>query len=137
MKRDDEIILFFQKLQNEGILSTKDFLEDIRRIITSDVNNFVKKAYKALSRINLDYSKFETLKLTNIQRKKMEGNLLRRYEYRKNINLKCIFFIQKEDNVNIPILLCAFIEDGDKSKGKDSYKHNIDREVNIYEKGKI
>lgn len=30
------------------------------------------------------------------------------------------------------ILLCAFNEDGDKTKGKNSYKDNINRAIRIY-----
>ena len=55
-----------------------------------------------------------------------------RYEYRKNSNLRCIYMINNENNMNEIVLLCAFNEDGDKRKGRNSYKDNIERAIRIY-----
>ena len=42
--------------------------------------------------------------------------------------------IQSEDNIDTPILLCAFNEDWTKKSGVNSYKDNIERAIAIIEK---
>ena len=81
------------------------------------------------------YNKFELLnrKLTEYQRRILDGNSLYRYEYRRNKkNIKCMFIIENDDESRI--LLNAFNEDWNKTKGNDSYKENIKRAIRIYDK---
>ena len=73
----------------------------------------------------------EKLTLTKKQKIAIEGSILWRYEYRNTSNLKCIFIVKKENNSDIPILLCAFNEDETKKKGNDSYAYNIERAIEI------
>lgn len=134
MNKNEEITYLFQRLRLNNIYATFECVSDIKAIVTGDTKSFAKKAYKELSRINLEENKFETLKLTDEQKRRMNFNPLYRYEYRKGTNLRCIFYIQLVKNTNIPIMLCAFTEDGDKKKGKNSYNHNIERAIKLYEK---
>lgn len=52
-------------------------------------------------------------------------------EYRKNSNFRCIYLAK--DAYNNMIILLAFNEDGDKSKGKGNYDLNIEKAIKRYE----
>ncbi len=121
-----------QQLKKHGIESTKEF----KSLVTSDLENFTKVFFKDFIRKDFEnYNRFEKLRnLTHKQKKRLKGNILRRYEYRNTSNLRCIFIIHNDNNKSIPIILCAFNENGDKKKGKQSYNKNIDRAIDIFER---
>lgn len=125
-----------QLLERRGVRSTKDLEKDLQKLINNDIDEFLKIFYRDFVRANFDdYNRFEILKkISRSQKARLNGYSLRRYEYRNNINLKCIFIVCKDDNNDIPVILCAFTEDWSKSKGKDSYKYNIERAITIFEK---
>ena len=137
MDYDADVLRILQRLKMEhGIESTKEFKRDIQKLVNTDIKRFAKVFYKDFSRKDFEnYNKFEKLKYLNEkQRKKLKGNVLRRYEYRNTSNLRCIFVVCVENEDNVPILLCAFNEDGDKKKGNKSYIKNIDRAIDIFER---
>ena len=135
MENEDAIKRLLQELNRRGIKSTKEVMKDFQKLIGSDINNFVKVFFRDFVRKDFNnYNKFEKLKLTKKQRKRLESNLLRRYEYRNTSNLRCIFIVLNDENGDVPILLCAFNEDGDKKTGRMSYNKNIDRAIDIFER---
>lgn len=133
---DDSIVKLLNELQRHGIISTKNVTKDLKNLVNSDTEDFVRVFFRDFVRKDFDnLNKFEKLSnLNKKQRKKLKGNLLRRYEYRNKSNLRCIFIVYNDNNNDIPILLCAFSEDGDKKTGKKSYNKNIDRAIDIFEK---
>ena len=106
-----------QQLKKHGIESTKEFRRDIKSLVTSDLENFTKVFFKDFIRKDFEnYNRFEKLRnLTHKQKKRLKGNILRRYEYRNTSNLRCIFIIHNDNNKSIPIILCAFNENGDNN----------------------
>lgn len=136
MDKSTSILRVLQMLEKRGIRSTKDFEKDLEKLVKENVMDFLETFYKDFIRMNFDsYNRFEILRnLSKSQKQRLRGQNLRRYEYRKNSNLKCIFIIDNDNNKNMPIILCAFNEDGDKKKGKNSYKDNIERAITIFEK---
>lgn len=136
MSNNASIKVLLQALHRHGIESTKDVLKDLQKLVNTDVKSFVEVFYRDFIRMDFEnYNKFEKLKhLSNKQKNRLNGNVLRRYEYRNNLNLKCIFIVCTDNNKNVPILLCAFNEDGDKKTGKSSYNKNIDRAIKIFER---
>lgn len=135
MNNEASIQKLLQDLQRHGILSSKVVEKDLQKLINTDIEKFVEVFFKDFIRKDFDnYNKFEKLRhLTKAQRKRLKGNILRRYEYRNTSNLRCIFIVCNENNNDIPILLCAFNEDGDKKTGKKSYNKNIDRAIDVFE----
>ena len=120
-------------LKKNNIFSTDEFEKDLEKLITTNVGSFIKNFWRDIRRKNFeDFNRYEKLKLTKKQKEKISGKDLYRYEYRKNSNLKCIYMIDNTNNIKKIILLCAFNEDGDKTKGKNSYKDNINRAIRIY-----
>lgn len=132
MGRDNEILRLMQYLQNEGINVTNEFVKDIKQLVKTDVVLFAKQIFKDFSRKDFKkYNKFEKLKLTDIQKRKITGYSLWRYEYRNTSNLRCIFILENADNSDEITLICAFNEDGDKRNGSNSYNKNIQRAISI------
>lgn len=114
---------------------TVDFVKDVQKLIQTDVETFVSQFFKDFSRKDFEnYNRFEKLKLTKQQKASIDGNILWRYEYRNTSNFRCIFIVEKTHNSNIPILLCAFNENGGKKRGDNSYNHNIKRAIDIIKK---
>ena len=136
MDNEASILRLLQELDRHGIKSTKDIKKDLQKLVNSDIENFVEAFFKDFVRKDFDnYNKFEKLRhLTKQQKKRLNGNLLRRYEYRHTSNLRCIFIVYNDNTNDMPILLCAFNEDGDKKTGKKSYNKNIDRAIDIFER---
>ena len=136
MERNYQIIRFLQYLQNEDIRVTDDFVKDLRKLILTDIDTFTSQFYKDFTRKNFKkYNRFEILKLTKQQRAEIGNNILWRYEYRNTSNFRCIFTIAKDNNnIDFPLLLCAFNENGQKKNGSDSYNHNIKRAIQILKK---
>lgn len=135
MGKDTEILRLIQYLQNEGIFATEEFVKDLQKLIQTDVEKFVAQFFKDFSRKDFEnYNRFEKLKLTKKQKQILEGNILWRYEYRNASNFRCIFIVQRDNNTNIPILLCAFNENGGKKRSDGSYNHNIKRALDIIKK---
>lgn len=133
MKNENSIIEMLRLLKYNNVYATTDFEKDLVKLVNNDINKFIKNFYKDMIRNNLkDYNRYEMLNLNKKQREKLDGNNLYRYEYRKNSNLRCIYLIENENNTNKLILICAFNEDGDKTKGKNSYNNNINRAIRIY-----
>ena len=130
------IKLLIKELQRNDIYCTKELEKDLQKLVTTDLKRFIKIFFKDFIRKNFDeYNKFEILQnLTENQKKNLKGNLLRRYEYRDTSNLRCIFVVCNDNNKSVPIILCAFNEDGDKKTGKNSYNKNINRAINIFQK---
>lgn len=136
MNNEASILRLLKELQRHGILSTKEVAKDLQKLVTTDLENFVEVFFKDFIRKDFNnYNKFEILRhLNNKQKRKLKGNILRRYEYRNTSNLRCIFIVCNENNNSVPIILCAFNEDGDKKTGKKSYNKNINRAIDIFER---
>lgn len=136
MDNEASILLLIKELQRNGIRCTKDVKKDLQKLVNTDLENFIEVFLKDFIRKDFDnYNKFEILRhLTKQQRKRLKGNLLRRYEYRNTSNLRCIFIVYNDNNKSVPVILCAFNEDGDKKTGKKSYNKNIDRAIDIFER---
>lgn len=135
MSNGNEIETMLKLLTINNIYSTEEFKKDLLKLVNTNVKKFVKNFYRDIRRRNIEqYNRFEKLKLTKKQKEILEGNDLYRYEYRNDSNLRCIYIINNDNNSNDDktILLNAFNEDGDKFKGKKSYKDNIDRAIRIY-----
>ena len=138
MGKDDDIIQMLRDLQADGIFSTKEFYKDLVILLDSGEvkRDFIEIFPKDMKILDINaYNKFELLnrKLTEYQRRILDGNFLYRYEYRRNKkNIKCMFIIENDDESRI--LLNAFNEDWNKTKGNDSYKENIKRAIRIYDK---
>lgn len=133
MNNENLIIEMLQLLKKNNIFSTNDFEKDILKLVNTNIKKFIKTFYRDIRRKNFEqYNKYEILSLTLKQKQSIEGNNLYRYEYRINSNLKCIYIIENVNDINRLILLCAFNEDGNKTKGKNSYKDNINRAIRIY-----
>ena len=133
MSQENSIIEMLKLLSINNIYSSTEFEKDLVKLVNSNVKRFIKLFSRDLIRRNFeDFNKFEILNLDRKQRTKINGNNLYRYEYRNTSNLRCIYTIINENNIDKIFLLCAFNEDGDKTKGKKSYKDNIERAIRIY-----
>lgn len=130
------IKLLIKNLQRHNIRCTKELEKDLQKLVTTDLERFIENFSKDFIRRNFDkYNKFEKLQnLTENQKRNLKGNLLRRYEYRNTSNLRCIFIVCNDNNKSVPIILCAFNEDGDKKTGRNSYNKNINRAINIFKR---
>lgn len=134
MNTDDSLLKMFRVLQEHGVYASKQFFDDIKRLVKTDIKKFIRDFTKNFIRIDLkEYKKYERLKLTPLQNKRLDGNALFRYEYRNSSNLRCIYMVKNVNNINETYLLCAFNEDGSKKTGKNSYNFNIERAIKIYE----
>ena len=133
MSNENDIVEMLRLLKINNIYSTKEFERDLVKLVSTNVKKFVKTFYRDIRKKNFeDFNRFEKLKLTRKQRELLNGNDLYRYEYRNDSNLRCIYVINNDNNNKEIILLSAFNEDGNKDKGKNSYKDNIDRAIRIY-----
>ncbi len=133
MSQENLIIEMLKLLSINNIYSSTEFEKDLVKLVNSNVKRFIKLFSRDLIRRNFeDFNRFEILNLDRKQRTKINGNNLYRYEYRNTSNLRCIYTIINENNIDKIFLLCAFNEDGDKTKGKKSYKDNIERAIRIY-----
>lgn len=133
MSQENSIIEMLKLLSINNIYSSTVFEKDLVKLVNSNVKRFIKLFSRDLIRRNFeDFNRFEILNLDRKQRTKINGNNLYRYEYRNTSNLRCIYTIINENNIDKIFLLCAFNEDGDKTKGKKSYKDNIERAIRIY-----
>ena len=135
MKNNANITKLLQTLRRHDVYSSKDLEKDLQKLVTADIKKFAQNFYRDFSRKDFDnYNKYEKLRLNKSQKKKIDGNDLWRYEYRNTSNLRCIFIIYRDNNIDKTFILCAFNENGDKKSGKDSYKQNISRAIDIYER---
>ena len=135
MGNNAAILKILQMLQAHGVRSTKEAAKDLQNLVQTDIKKFTENFYKDfIIKEFEDYNRYKKLSLTKEQRKRLKGHTLWRYEYRHTSNLRCIFIVYNENNTNIPIILCAFKEDGDKKKGKKSYEDNIERAIKIFER---
>ena len=90
MGKDDDIIQMLRDLQADGIFSTKEFYKDLVILLDSGEvkRDFIENFPKDMKILDINaYNKFELLnrKLTEYQRRILDGNSLYRYEYRRNI----------------------------------------------------
>lgn len=133
MSNENDIVEMLRLLKINNIYSTKEFERDLVKLVSTNVKKFVKNFTRDIIRKDFEqFNRFEKLKLTKKQRENLNGNDLYRYEYRNDSNLRCIYVINNDNNNKEIILLSAFNEDGNKDKGKNSYKDNIDRAIRIY-----
>ena len=133
MNYENDIIEMLKSLKVNNIYATEEFEKDITMLVLTNVKKFVRNFYRDIRRKNFEeYNRYERLSLNKPQKELLKGKALYRYEYRENSNLKCIYVIENENTMQKTILLCAFNEDGDKTKGKNSYKDNINRAIRIY-----
>ena len=133
MNQENFIIEMLRLLKINGIYSTSEFEKDLSKLVNSNVKKFIKIFSKDIRRRNFeDLNRVEMLNIDKKQHKRLNGSNLYRYEYRGTSNLRCIYTIINENNIDKIFLLCAFNEDGDKIKGKKSYKDNIERAIRIY-----
>ena len=138
MKRQEALDKMFLMLEMHNVFTTPTFAKDILNLVETDINKFIEKFSKDMIRNNLkDYKKYERLRLTSSQSKKLDGNSLFRYEYRNSTNLRCIYLIIDENTNKRTLLLNAFNEDENKTKGKNSYNFNIERAIKIYQSIKL
>ena len=133
MSNENDIVEMLRLLKINNIYSTKEFERDLVKLVSTNVKKFIKNFTIDIIRKDFEqFNRFEKLKLTKKQRENLNGNDLYRYEYRNDSNLRCIYVINNDNNNKEIILLSAFNEDGNKDKGKNSYKDNIDRAIRIY-----
>ena len=133
MNNENNIVEMLRLLSRNNIYSTPEFERDLVKLVTTNIKKFIKNFSRDIRRKSFEqFNRFEKLKLTKKQREILNGNDLYRYEYRNDSNLRCIYVINNDNNNQEVILLCAFNEDGDKDKGKKSYKDNINRAIRIY-----
>ena len=138
MGKEQQFYRLFQYLQDAGIRVTHEFVKDIESLVQSNTEKFAKQIYADFSRKEFEkYNRFEKLTLSSEEKNKIKGNDLWRYEYRYTSNLRCIFIIKSDNNIDIPIIICAFNENGHRKKGKESYKDNIKRAINIIERREL
>lgn len=137
MATNDDLEKLYKILEIHNVYTTPEFRNDILKLVKTDIKKFISDFHQYFSRINLkDYKKYERLSLTKKQNSNLEGHALFRFEYRNSSNLRCIYILQNENNIQETILLCAFNEDGSKKTGKNTYNHNIERAIQIYQKYK-
>ena len=133
MSNENDIVEMLRLLKINNIYSTKEFERDLVKLVSTNVKKFIKNFTRDIIRKDFEqFNRFEKLKLTKKQRENLNGNDLYRYEYRNDSTLRCIYVINNDNNNKEIILLSAFNEDGNKDKGKNSYKDNIDRAIRIY-----
>lgn len=134
MDANDAFTRMFQVLKLHGVYASAQFRKDIEDLVKTDIIKFIDDFTKAFSRINLkEQNKYERLSIRPEQKKKLDGNSLFRYEYRNTSNLRCIYITRDVNNSNKTILLNAFNEVKGKTKGKNSYRFNIERAIKTYE----
>lgn len=132
---ENTIIQMLRELEIYGFRYTKDFYKDIISLIDTDLKKFIKVfSFEMKLFDENEYNKFERLyPEEESQKRKLGSDELYRYEYRRSKkNVKCIFVLLKKDGTKL--LLNAFQEDWDKTKGDDSYKDNIKRAMRILSK---
>lgn len=133
MNNESAIIEMLRILRTNNIYSTKEFEKDLTKLVNTNVRKFVKDFTKDITRESFDeYNRYKQINLTKAQRIKLDSHKLYRYEYRSSSNLRCIYLIDIVQNTKNIILLCAFNEDGDKTKGNNAYNNNIERAIRIY-----
>ena len=134
MNTNDSLLKMFQILETHNVYASEQFFDDIRKLVKTDLEKFIRDFVRNFTRINLkDLKKYERLSISKKQKLRLEGNSLFRYEYRNSTNLRCIYMVLNVNNTNETHLLCAFNEDGNKHSGKNSYDLNIERAIRIYE----
>lgn len=135
MKTRDAIVQMLRNLQADNIESTPRFVDEITALVDTDVLKFIKVFAREIKIINInEYNKFEELNVSKKEKIKLGKNKLYRYEYRRsNKNIRCIFVLEREDGRRV--LLKAFKEDGDKTKGDDNYDTNIKLALKEYFEG--
>ena len=132
MKTNEDFLVMFKVLKLHSVYSTPQFRKDIENLVKTRKKEFIKDFLRDFSRIDLkDYKRYERLRLSPQQSKKIGGKSLFRYEYRSTSNLRCIYIIEDEYNKSA-VLLNAFNEDAGKTKGKGSYNFNIERAIKTY-----
>ncbi len=68
MGKTNEILRLLQYLQNEGIQFTKDFVNDVQKLIQTNVVDFAKQFFRDFARKDFEnYNRFEKLSLTKKQ----------------------------------------------------------------------
>lgn len=134
MDTNDSLLKMFQILETHNVYASEQFFDDIRKLVKTDLEKFIRDFVRNFTRIDLkDLKKYERLNISKKQKLRLDGNSLFRYEYRNSTNLRCIYMVKNANNTNETYLLCAFNEDGNRNKGKNSYKDNIERAIKIYE----
>ena len=134
MDTNDSLLKMFQILETHNVYASEQFFDDIRKLVKTDLEKFIRDFVRNFTRVDLkDLKKYERLSISKKQKLRLDGNSLFRYEYRNSTNLRCIYMVKNVNNINETYLLCAFNEDGNRSKGKNSYKDNIERAIKIYE----
>ena len=120
MNQENFIIEMLRLLKINGIYSTSEFEIDLVKLVNSNVKRFIKLFSRDLIRRNFeDFNRFEILNLDRKQRTKINGNNLYRYEYRNTSNLRCIYTIINENNIDKIFLLCALMKMETKQKEKN------------------
>lgn len=120
----------FDRLKKYKVYTNYRFIKKLAKLLSSDVNDFFEKFFMNFAFRNFESNKFEILNLTLSQKTKIDNNTLYRYEYRNINNLRILFVVVKE-NEDIYVLE-AFLENGGKIKGKDSYDKAIKNAINTY-----
>ncbi|MBQ9279975.1 MAG: hypothetical protein IJ215_02880 [Clostridia bacterium] len=134
----EELSYLIEVLKSYHIEVTQEFYSDILKNVKGGFKDFAKRMIQDFRTRDFNLNKHEILNLNSTQKRQLNYLNLYRYEYRNNINLRCMYIIENEHKLNENIiLLCAFLEDGNKKKGPNSYKENIEKAISIYEKYKL
>lgn len=135
MGRKDDLNKLRYYLQTKKIYILDECYKSIGQLVKSDFDDFANAILDAFTRKAFNrYNCFEKLHLSKKQRDRLEGNILWRWEYRKESNLRIIFIIDETPEASNIVLLHAFVENSNKSKGKDSYKKGIETAIENYTK---
>lgn len=107
---NEDFLAMFQVLETHNVYATNQFYKEICGLVKTEKNKFIKDFLRDFSRINLkEYKKYERLKLTPAQSKRMDGKSLFRYEYRKENKLTQKEFANK---INVNQTMVSKIESG-------------------------
>lgn len=138
MSTQADITQMFQYLIVNGIEPTEKFIKQISQIIDRKPEDFISTFSKDMlifvgtNRVG----KVTEVILDDNKRKKFLGTgSLFRYEYRKYFkkNVRCLVVLEETGKC---VCMRAFIDDGDKSKGGNSYKENIELALKDYRRRK-
>lgn len=128
---EKDLAVLFSILKNDGIYTNLHVIKKLAKLLNGDTIDFFNVFSMYIVQRDFNYNRFELLKLSTSQKKKIDNNKLYRFEYRKNSNLRIIFVLMVDgDEI---LVVDAFNENGKKTKGKDSYDKAIKNAVLNYE----
>lgn len=130
-KNENKLNYMFNVLKTKNVFTDPKVIKKLAKLITNDIDDFIDNFLIDFTIKDFSLNRFEILSLSKSDKKKIDNNLLYRYEYRKKSNLRTIFVMLNENNELL--VLEAFNENGNKTKGKDSYDKAIKNAINNYQ----